>query len=816
MIVFTVERGVGALQPADLAMHSLTQQASRGAWHGHGPIAASSPITFTSTRLTAVFTIARPPRPGSSTPSHLLIVHPQRYDEDPRDACQSVPKRRRGGFCPREVWDGPSRLVIDTVVVPTTSSSLQSCSGQYFSTRPLLSSCTTHLRPCCLLAMVNLTPWRKTTPATVGGESHVVSASSTHDKERPARKWNLGILSDPETDEVPGSVILLSRTHNHNEPLGLQHARARTSASSLPTGLGSSSRSASRGSRQSSRSRRPEKKRTKDGRFILEPQPEDSANDPLNWRQVRRDLALISLGFYCMIGGGMTPVLAAGFNNVARTYDVSVPKVALTTGLYMLGLGLGSVVASPTAILWGKRPVYLAAIVLFTASSVWCAFSPSYVSLVVARIVQGFAVSPVECLPSATIAEIFFLHERAYRLGIYTLLLLGGKNLIPLVSAAIVQSMGWRWVFKITAIVVGFCFFLIFFFVPETFWDRTPHPHKKHKHHKAKKSVEHLNTYPTEPATAVDASEHATKRTKAHVGFADDTEPVTKIEGGSGIHEQDGDPTATTPSTEPMSILPTATLDNGQHGSAAQSFNEDTEKQDIRPQSAGLSSPTAVSEADADHISESFSIQYTDHYRDAPPKSYRQSLRPWNGRLVKDKWFRVMIRPFILFAYPAVLWSSMVYALAVGWLIVLSESVAHIYEDTSYNFTPLQVGLVYISPFVGGVIGTAVAGKVSDLVVRYMARKNDGVYEPEFRLIMVLPITISTVIGLMGFGWSAEEKDAWIVPTIFFGVISFGCSLASTTAITFVVDSYRAYAGEALVTLNFSKSESSPLPKLFE
>lgn len=57
-----------------------------------------------------------------------------------------------------------------------------------------------------------------------------------------------------------------------------------------------------------------------------------------------------------MVGGGMTPVLAAGFKDVSRTYDVTVPQVALTTGLYMLGLGLGSVVASPTAILWGKRP----------------------------------------------------------------------------------------------------------------------------------------------------------------------------------------------------------------------------------------------------------------------------------------------------------------------------------------------------------------------------------------------------------------------------------------------------------------------------
>jgi len=115
--------------------------------------------------------------------------------------------------------------------------------------------------------------------------------------------------------------------------------------------------------------------------------------------------------------------------------------------LYMMGLGIGSVIMSPTAILFGKRPVYLATSILFIASSVWCALSPNFPSLILARIFLGISVSPVECLPSATIAEIFFLHERAYRLGIYTLLLLGGKNLVPLVSAVVIQALGWRWVF---------------------------------------------------------------------------------------------------------------------------------------------------------------------------------------------------------------------------------------------------------------------------------------------------------------------------------------------------------------------------------
>jgi len=166
-----------------------------------------------------------------------------------------------------------------------------------------------------------------------------------------------------------------------------------------------------------------------------------------------------------------------------------------------------------------------------------------------------------------------------------------------------------------------------------------------------------------------------------------------------------------------------------------------------------------------------------------------------------------MLRPFILFAYPAVLWSSAVYACSIGWLIVLSESVAVIYRDAStYNFSALSAGLIYLSPFIGGCLGTAVAGKVSDVIVRAMARRNGGLYEPEFRLVMAIPVAISTVIGLMGFGWSAQVHDSWIVPTIFFGIISFGCSLGSTTSITFCVDSYRQYAGEALVTLNFSKN----------
>jgi hypothetical protein len=234
----------------------------------------------------------------------------------------------------------------------------------------------------------------------------------------------------------------------------------------------------------------------------------------------------------------------------------------------------------------------------------------------------------------------------------------------------------------------------------------------------------------------------------------------------------------------------------------------DLEMQQHAKEESGAATPNAGSEKfHIDHISpRSGGQQYTHDLRTAPAKSFTQQLQIYHGRLNSDKWWRVALRPFILYAYPAVLWSAAIYACSIGWLIVISESVAIIYRQGSYKFGALSTGLVYLSPFIGGILGTAVAGRVSDLVVKAMARRNGGLYEPEFRLVMAVPIAITTVIGLMGFGWSAEVHDHWIVPTIFFGIVSFGCSLGSTTSITFCVDSYRQYAGEALVTLNFSKN----------
>jgi len=414
---------------------------------------------------------------------------------------------------------------------------------------------------------------------------------------------------------------------------------------------------------------------------------------------------------------------------------------------------------------------------------------------------------------------------------------------------------------RIVAMVVGFCWFLLFFFVPETFWDRTPRPKSRsvsrlpsvaqlyHRMSSPSRKVEggdaddekQHDIRSSEPATTMPDNTAAggptrptmgQRKSTLHVGFSVDDAPASGAQKASpDVPLETPASTAaaepslpTTPKTGPSQDEKTtapAVPNQSSHielndGPPTSYFPhvEQAKPDDLpRGRSSHPLPPGRVSRSNSpsDMPKPPFTGKPTPRYtallQTAPKRSFIQQLRPYEGRLHQDNWFRVALRPFILFAYPAVLWSAIVYSCSIGWLIVISESVAVVYRDAhTYNFSALSAGLIYLSPFIGGVLGTAVAGKVSDVVVRAMARRNGGLYEPEFRLVMAAPVALTTVVGLMGFGWSAESGDHWIVPTVFFGTVSFGCSLGSTTAITFCVDSYRQYAGEALVTLNFSKN----------
>lgn len=484
-------------------------------------------------------------------------------------------------------------------------------------------------------------------------------------------------------------------------------------------------------------------KRSETG-IILYPQPHDNPNDPLNWPTIRKDICFLIIGFQTFIGGGQTAILAAGFSALSEEFGKPLSVISYLVGGFMLSLGVGSVFASPTAVLYGKRLVYLLGISIFLVGCIVAGASQNFGALMAGRILTGFGASPTESLASASLSELYFQHERAYRTGLYTLLLLGGKNLMPLLSSLILQHLNRHWLYWILAMFLGMNLVLTFFFVPETFWDRAPTP--------SKRSIEET-----------EAARHA----KNYI-------PPEKRPHAYAL-----------PSSS--NVVPR----NFDLESLASSQQENSEPNPV---------PIGITDNKSDSDSDSVKLENPEM------KPYRETLHLFSGRHTPDKWWMVALRPFYLYLYPPVLYGSLIYSMAVVWLIVISETVSDIFKGEGYGYSQQTVGLFYLGPFIGGVLGSLSCGLIGDRLTRVIVKRNHGIYEPEFRLVMLIPATIMICFGLMGYGWSSEDLDPWIAPVVFFGCLSFGSSIASTTAITYTVDCYKMFASEALVSFNFSKN----------
>lgn len=185
---------------------------------------------------------------------------------------------------------------------------------------------------------------------------------------------------------------------------------------------------------------------------------------------------------------------------------------------------------------------------------------------------------------------------------------------------------------------------------------------------------------------------------------------------------------------------------------------------------------------------------------------YLRRLRPFSGRKTRENVAKLILRPFILFLHPAVLWGCLTMASLISWTIGISVVVAAIFTGPPLWWNEAQVGYVYAAPFVGSMGGFVLAGALSDGVAKFLTRRNHGVFEPEFRLVLSIPMTVFGVAGVYGFGLSYDIRANWIVPVVFFGFVTGGMVLAAVCSAIYIVDAHRDIAVEAFVSLLLFKN----------
>ena len=181
--------------------------------------------------------------------------------------------------------------------------------------------------------------------------------------------------------------------------------------------------------------------------------------------------------------------------------------------------------------------------------------------------------------------------------------------------------------------------------------------------------------------------------------------------------------------------------------------------------------------------------------RNATPAKapYLQTLSPFNGRKTSESFFKLLLRPLPLFAHPAVLWATLIQGTMIGWTVMIGVVLAAIFLGPPLWFDEVKTGYMYSGPFIGAILGFVVSGLLADWSAKWMTRHNRGIYEPEFRIILVIPQLIFGCAGLYGFGVTANNvtKYGWFWPDFFFALEVLGMVLGAVASALYIVDAHR-------------------------
>jgi EmrB/QacA subfamily drug resistance transporter len=174
-------------------------------------------------------------------------------------------------------------------------------------------------------------------------------------------------------------------------------------------------------------------------------------------------------------------VLDATIVNVAlpsiqADLDMSESGLQWVVNAYALMFGGFLLLGGRAGDLIGRKRVFLAGLVLFTAASLLCALANGETWLILARGLQGLGAALVSPAALSIVTTTFREgKERTQALGVWAAIAVGGGAVGLVLGGLLVETLSWPWIFFVNVPVGIAAFFVSLRFVPES---KDEHAHK--------------------------------------------------------------------------------------------------------------------------------------------------------------------------------------------------------------------------------------------------------------------------------------------------------------------------------------------------
>ncbi|CAK3963414.1 MFS general substrate transporter [Lecanosticta acicola] len=196
----------------------------------------------------------------------------------------------------------------------------------------------------------------------------------------------------------------------------------------------------------------------------------EDGTDPRRWQRIRRIRATVIVWLLVFSQGWVSTSTSKITKSAAHEFHVLTTMQMLATALFMIGLGLGALVAGPVSETIGRNPVYLSSTLLLLSFCLGTALSPNIGAEITFRFLSGLASSPTLSIYGGSLADMFDKHQRRSIWPVFALAPLLGPLSAPVANAWMIQQgLSWRWPLEVALAFAGSAFLLALSFLPETY-----------------------------------------------------------------------------------------------------------------------------------------------------------------------------------------------------------------------------------------------------------------------------------------------------------------------------------------------------------
>jgi EmrB/QacA subfamily drug resistance transporter len=167
-------------------------------------------------------------------------------------------------------------------------------------------------------------------------------------------------------------------------------------------------------------------------------------------QNLRRWVALVVVCLGQLMVMVDSTIVNVALPSIQRDLGFSPANLTWVVNSYLIAYGAFLLVAGRAGDLIGRRKVFLAGVLLFTAASVASGLSEGVAGLVIGRFVQGLGGSLSGGVIIALIVTGFPKpQERAQAMSVFTFVIAGGGSLGLLAGGVLTQWVNWHWIFFI-------------------------------------------------------------------------------------------------------------------------------------------------------------------------------------------------------------------------------------------------------------------------------------------------------------------------------------------------------------------------------